>query len=146
LSVFADAADAMLILDGRRKIVDANPAASTLFGLSTDALISRLLDEFVIDGLETTESDWRELMAFGEAKREHRVASEGRDPRVVECSFRASVRTNRHLCIARDITERRHAREQIERYTTTLESRVAARTAATSPRTMVVTYPPPIFS
>jgi PAS domain S-box-containing protein len=112
-AVFVDAADAMLILDGNRRIVDANRAASALFGLSAEALSERPLDGLLVSAVEDLSAAWREVMAFGEAKREHRVASEGRDPRLVECSYRASVRTDRHLCIARDITDRRLLEERV---------------------------------
>jgi PAS domain S-box-containing protein len=112
LSVFVDSADAMLILDGRRCIIDANPAAARLFGLAPEDLISRALDDLLLEEGGGAD-EWQELMASGEAKREHRVVSFGRAPRVVECSFRASVQTDRHLCIARDITERRLLEERL---------------------------------
>ena len=112
-AVFVDAADAMLILDGGRRIVDANRAASALFGVSADALSERPLDGLLVDGVDDLAGAWREVMAFGEAKREHRVISEGRDPRLVECSYRASVQADRHLCIARDITDRRLLEERL---------------------------------
>jgi PAS domain S-box-containing protein len=112
-AVFVDAADAMLILDGNRRIIDANRAASALFGLSAEALSERPLDGLLVSAVEDLSAAWREVMAFGEAKREHRVASEGRDPRLVECSYRASVLADRHLCIARDITDRRLLEERL---------------------------------
>jgi PAS domain S-box-containing protein len=114
LSVFDDAADAMLILDGQRRIVDANPAASTLFRLPIDGLVKKRFDDLLVDGsTTTTEDEWCELMAFGEAKGEHRVLSPPGEPRVVECSYRASLQADRHLCIARDITERRRLEERL---------------------------------
>jgi two-component system, cell cycle sensor histidine kinase and response regulator CckA len=114
LSVFDDAADAMLILDGQRRIVDANPAACTLFRQPIDGLLQQRFDDLLVDGSNTrTNDEWRELMAFGEAKGEHRVLSPPGEPRIVECSYRASLQADRHLCIARDITERRRLEERL---------------------------------
>jgi signal transduction histidine kinase/ActR/RegA family two-component response regulator len=111
-SVFADAADAMLIVDDERRIVDANRAGCALFGEPLDA---RRLDSFVIDadggGLATA---WPELLAFGAARREHRVAAADGQIRLVECEYRAHVDGNgRHLCIARDISDRRLLEERL---------------------------------
>ena len=124
-SVFSDAADAMLILDDRRVVLEANPAACALFGVSIDEVERQSLDAFVVDGGEQLVTVWRELLALGEARREHRVRSHGADTRVVECSYRAWVDSHpvtperspreggRHLCIARDITDRRMLEERL---------------------------------
>ena len=111
-SVFLDAADAMLILDDSRRVVDANRAASALFG-SAEKTIGRSLDELVGDDGGQVAGAWRELLAVGEAKREHRLMSPARGPRVVECSYRTAVPEGGHLCIARDVTERRQLEERI---------------------------------
>ena len=107
-AVFVDAADAMLILDDNRRIVDANRAAGVVFGESPGELRDQVFDDYIIsEDREPLEAGWRELLAFGEAKREHHVVSNQRPHRLVECSYRASVHGRRHLCIARDITDRR---------------------------------------
>jgi PAS domain S-box-containing protein len=112
-SVFIDATDAMLVLDNDRRVIDANRAACALFGLTAETLAARSLDEILMDGEETLAAEWRELMAVGEARREHRVRSEGRGSRLVECSYRAAVQDGRHLCVARDITDRRLVEERL---------------------------------
>jgi two-component system cell cycle sensor histidine kinase/response regulator CckA len=115
-SVFDDAADAMVILDDDRVILDANAAAATLFGgadQASGALAGRALDDLISDDPEALDIAWRELLALGEAKREHRVRSGLRAVRLVECSYRAHVRTGGHLCIARDITDRRAFEERL---------------------------------
>ncbi|MGE5243284.1 MAG: ATP-binding protein [Betaproteobacteria bacterium] len=111
-AVFYEAADAMLILDDRRAVVEANATAGTLFGCSPAALVGRTLDRLVADGEEPLAAAWSELLALGEAKREHQVAS-GTGTRIVECSYRARVQAGRHLCIARDITDRRLLEERV---------------------------------
>ena len=112
-SVFFDAADAMLILDDQRRIVEINPAACVLFGIDPAAIVNQSFDALLIDGAEPLAHAWRELMALGEAKREHRVRSHAGAMRVVECSYRARVHHDSHLCIARDITDRRLLEERL---------------------------------
>jgi PAS domain S-box-containing protein len=111
-SVFFDAADAMMILDDQRRIIEANPAACVLFGVPCEAVVERALDALLLDG-ESLAAAWREVLALGEAQREHSVRVRGGAVRVVECSYRARVHGRRHLCIARDITDRRVMEERL---------------------------------
>lgn len=111
-AIFYDAADAMLILDDRRAVVEANPAAGALFGRSAAALIGRTLDRLFGDADDALAAAWRELLALGEAKREHLLIADA-GTRIVECSYRARVQADRHLCIARDITDRRQLEERV---------------------------------
>jgi PAS domain S-box-containing protein len=112
-AVFVDAADAMLILDEQRTILEANPAACQLFGTSAAAVTGLRLDTLLADDDGQLAAAWRELVAFGEAKREHRVGAEKARQRLVECSYRARVHGDRHLCIARDVTDRRALEERL---------------------------------
>jgi len=112
-AVFLDAADAMLVLDDTRTILDANPAACALFGLEHERLVQRSLDGLLIEAGDQLVTAWRELLALGEAKREHRVVSGPDGSRLVECSYRVRVHGDRHLCIARDITDRRQLEERV---------------------------------
>ncbi len=112
-TVFFDAADAMVILDERRTILEANPAACRLFGAPVDGVVNCPLDEFLEDEGDQLEVAWRELLALGEARRQHRVRSAHQGRRLVECSYRARVHADRHLCIARDITDRRLLEERL---------------------------------
>jgi two-component system cell cycle sensor histidine kinase/response regulator CckA len=115
-AVFFDAADAMLILDDGRVILEANPSACALFGVPADGITGESLDGLLVGGEEELHAAWRELMALGEARREHcvRAGGAGADgTRLVECSYRARVHGPRHLCIARDITDRRLVEERL---------------------------------
>src|SRR5438093_13343386 len=106
-AVFFKASDAMLIFDDNRTVIEANPAACALFAGDRDAIVNQPLDTLVADGVEPLIAAWRELLAFGEVTREHRVRSYEGAMRLVECRYRARVHADRHLCIARDVTERR---------------------------------------
>jgi PAS domain S-box-containing protein len=112
-AVFLDAADAMLILDDQRTILEANPAACALFGIGSERIVHRSLDGLLVEAGDQLVTAWRELLALGEAKREHRVTSSPDGTRLVECSYRARVHGDRHLCIARDITDRRLLEERL---------------------------------
>jgi two-component system, cell cycle sensor histidine kinase and response regulator CckA len=112
-AVFSDATEAMVILDDAGVIHEANRAACALFSLAPEAIVSRRLDSLLMDDGEPLAAAWRELLALGEAKREHRLAATGAAARLVECSYRARVLADRHLCIARDITDRRIMEERI---------------------------------
>jgi two-component system cell cycle sensor histidine kinase/response regulator CckA len=111
-SVFFGTADAMLILDGERRIVEANAPACVLFDLPSEGVVDHLLDSLLLDG-DNLAAAWREVLALGEAQREHRVRVRLGGVRVVECCYRACVHGNRHLCIARDITDRRVMEERL---------------------------------
>jgi PAS domain S-box-containing protein len=112
-AVFFDASDAMLILDDQRTIVEANPAACALFGSGIAALVDQSLDAVILDEPAALAAAWRELLALGEAKREHQVRAQAGVVRIVECSYRARVHGDRHLCVARDITDRRLLEERL---------------------------------
>jgi two-component system cell cycle sensor histidine kinase/response regulator CckA len=115
-AVFVDAAHAMLILDDSRRIVEANPAACRLFELDAGSSVNRRLDDLLAGDLrQRTELDaaWREMIALGEAKREHRVRHGAGGTRLVDCSYRALVDNERHLWTARDISDRRLLEERL---------------------------------
>jgi len=112
-AVFFDAADAMLILDDSRLILDANRAACALFGASVSEVVNQPLDALVVDGGEQLHAAWRELLALGEAQREHHVRGRGAGTRLVECIYRTRMHGHGHVCIARDISDRRRIEERL---------------------------------
>ena len=111
-AVFSDATDAILLLDDLRLVVEANPAAGRLFGRPAQTLVGESLDDLIPEPGASWTSAWSELLTVGEAKREHQVPSPG-GLQLVECSYRARVHAGRHLCIGRNITERRVLHERL---------------------------------
>jgi PAS domain S-box-containing protein len=111
-AIFYEAADAMLILDEHYKVVEANPAAAALFGVDADRLVDQSFDKLLTSGDEL-HAAWPEILALGGAKREHRIVADRGGFRLIECSYRARVQPNRHLCIARDITDRKRLEERV---------------------------------
>src|ERR1700686_3792300 len=93
-AIFSEAADAMLILDEHYKVIEANPAAAGLFGLSAEALVNQSFDKLITSGDEL-HAAWPELLALGEAKREHRIVADRGGFRLIECSYRARVQEHR---------------------------------------------------
>jgi two-component system, cell cycle sensor histidine kinase and response regulator CckA len=106
-AVFADAADAMLIVDECRAIVDANAAACALFAVPPETIVGALLDDLAVDAAGDLAAAWRDLQALGQTTCEGRVQIAADQTRVLECTFRARVHGDLHLCIVRDVTDRR---------------------------------------
>jgi two-component system cell cycle sensor histidine kinase/response regulator CckA len=130
-AAFVEAADAMLIVDDHRQIFEANPAACRMLGFAAGAGLHGSLDELFVGASEDRvqiAGAWREMLALGEARREHRVRVRGQalpggqgsvggeatdGTRLVECSYRARIVGQRHLFSARDITDRRLSEERL---------------------------------
>jgi len=82
--VFSDAADAMLILDDRRVILEGEPrCVRAVRCVDRTRIANQSLDALLVDDGERLATAWRELLALGEARREHRVRAHGADTRVV---------------------------------------------------------------
>ena len=112
-AVFADSTEALLTIDDNGVICDVNRAAGTLFGVDPESLRDRRFESLLAGGTDQLQAALRELRALGEARREHRVTDGVGGTRLVECSFRARVNGDRHLVVARDVTDRRLLEERI---------------------------------
>src|SRR5688572_8803930 len=112
-AIFSGAADALLILDDEGIIREANRAAGALFGAEPTALPGRGFETLLADGSDEFKVAMRELLALGEARREHRVTAGAGGTKLAECTFRARVHGNRHLCVVRDVTDRRMLEERV---------------------------------
>jgi PAS domain S-box-containing protein len=105
-ALFDGALDAMIITDSEGHCLEANPAASALYGLTRDELRSRSLAEFAADdhpGGEALKALGRE----GPKKGELRLARRDGVVRDVEFAVTADFLPGNHLVVLRDVTERR---------------------------------------
>jgi two-component system cell cycle sensor histidine kinase/response regulator CckA len=104
-AIFDNAFEAVLLLDDDGCFVDANPAASTLFGLSRDELVGRLIGAFVEPGSDIADL-WRAFLSSGEATGAYVLVRSDGARRNIEYSAKGHVLPGRHLTVLRDVTER----------------------------------------
>src|SRR5690242_2370666 len=112
-AIFASTLDAIVVLDGDARCVDANPAAEELFGVTRDVLLVRRLHDAV--GAGEIDSIWRELLTKGAVVGGFRLLRPDGTQRDVEFSATADVLPGRHVAIVRDVTARRQAEEDLRR-------------------------------
>jgi two-component system, cell cycle sensor histidine kinase and response regulator CckA len=113
-AVFDNAFEAVLLLGDDGCFVDANSAASTVFGLSRDELLGRAIGGFVDPGPEVAEL-WREFLSSGEMTGSYvLIRADGRR-RDIEYSAKAHVLPGRHLAVLRDVTEPRALERELSR-------------------------------
>lgn len=64
-SAFKQSKNAMLLVDGKRKIINANGAHLRLYGYQRDRIIGRPIYEFVVGGPTVSEEEWNVRLAEG---------------------------------------------------------------------------------
>ena len=104
-ALFDSALDAMVLVGDDRTFLDANPAASQLFGMSRERLLTQVIDRFCPPEFPVAER-WTEFVMAGEFKGDFTLVIDQRSRRQVELSARAHVLPGRHLLVLRDTTER----------------------------------------
>ena len=131
--LFELAPDAFVVTDARGMIVEANRAASDLFGIEGGFLVAKPLATFVAPGdRRRFRKDLVELeRTRGTEGREYELTPRNGPPRFVEISvvygFDAEAPALRW--VIRDVTERRQAEIELRLLADELEARVAQRTA-----------------
>jgi len=124
-AAFEEANDAMVIIDDDARIVDANPAASGIYGLEKRDLLGQPFQRFLRDEFEF-ERAWRE---FKDAERERDtvtiVGADGTERRV-EYSASTDVVPGQHLVVSRDITEGVERERALEETTARLQAVIDA--------------------
>ncbi|WP_338742022.1 PAS domain S-box protein [Haloplanus salilacus] len=108
-----EATDAITIINDESRIIDANAAASTLFGIETRKLLGRSLTEFLPDEF-AFESEWQDIeKAGGESETTTVIGADGVE-KIIEYSGTAGIIPGQHLLISRDVTERRERERRYE--------------------------------
>ena len=117
-AVFANARDAMLILGDERRVLNANPAAAEMFGLSSDDLASLHVDDLMP---EMTQVDsrrrWKEFRSAGEQRGEIELLRSDGELVATEFTAVANFVPGRHIFVLRDIRVRRAAEAAADRHT-----------------------------
>jgi two-component system, cell cycle sensor histidine kinase and response regulator CckA len=112
-AVWHSASDALMLVDNERRLVDANPAACTLFGKSRTAVGAAPIDVFLTaPSAAAIVEDWPRMLTSGEHHGEL-IVTVADGEHVVEFSFTAEVIPGKHLFIWRDVSERKRLEFQL---------------------------------
>jgi|APHM01.1.fsa_nt_gi PAS domain S-box len=120
-AAFKKSFDAHLLLDDHARVIDANPAAATIYGLEQAELRGRSLSEFS-DAEFDFDSAWATFKTNDVDRGVVTVSGADGQLREVEYSATANIVPDQHLLIARDVTERQQRRADLERYETVFNS------------------------
>jgi len=112
-AIFSSTLDAIVVLDGEARCVDANLAAEDLFRVPREHLLGRTLHECAVPG--EIDAVWAELLAKGSVVGGFRVLRPDGTQCDVELSATADVLPGRHVAIVRDVTARRQAEADLRR-------------------------------
>jgi PAS domain S-box-containing protein len=121
-ALFENALDAILLIDDAGLYVDANPAAAELLGYDRGELRGRSVAEMAAPGYEIQAAAVARLFAeHGRYAGDYRLRR--KDGSVREAEFRsvANIRPGLHLAIARDVTDRKRAEEELRQSRRRLE-------------------------
>ena len=111
-AAFDGALDVILIADDEGNYVDANPAASGLFGMPREEILGKSIGHFCPPGFDFPAA-WSEFLRAGQSHGEMLLTFPGSRARTVEFVAKASIAPGRHLSILRDVTERREAEAEL---------------------------------
>jgi len=98
-SAFRQSRNAMVLLDERRRIVDANAAMVGLLGYPRAWLVGRQMAEVVVDGPLVTEPEWQSWLAAGRFAGEATMLHAGGREVTVQWGATTEVVTGRRLVL-----------------------------------------------
>jgi PAS domain S-box-containing protein len=98
--------DALIVLDGERRQLDANQAACRLFGLSREQLLGRRLDEFIADAdRKPLAGRWQTLLRGGEGRPTCVLLREDDSRVTIEIVAVDELSPGSHVCLVRDASD-----------------------------------------
>jgi two-component system cell cycle sensor histidine kinase/response regulator CckA len=103
-AVFDGAMDAMLIANDSGYYVDANPAATILFGLPRERLVGRFIGDFVDPILGSAET-WAQFLRDGKLEGQFRLSRPDGSERDIDFRATANILPGLNLSVLRDMTE-----------------------------------------
>ena len=117
-TIFEGMRDGVLVLDGRDRIVDINPIAQNIVGTSSSEVIGRPAREVFADREDLVNN----YDATGEVHKELSIGG-GEEQRFYDLVMSPLYDRRKHpigrLLVLRDISERKHAEEELRRLATT---------------------------
>lgn len=122
-AVFVNTRDAMLILDDERRLLDANPAAAEMFGLSRDALLELDVEDLMPEAVQGDAPRlWNDFLHTGRGRGEVELVRPDGDLVAAEYSAAANFVRGRHIIVLRDIRKRRLADAEALRHSAQQEA------------------------
>lgn len=119
-ALFESAIDAMIVTDDEGHIVEANPAATDLFGLPREQLLGRTAEEFAERGVDVPKMRER-FIRQGKMSGEFRLVRPDGKARELDFRATASFLPGRHLSVLRDVTDKKRLEERL-RHTLKMEA------------------------
>ncbi len=104
-AAFEEANDAMVIINDDRQILDANPEASSIYGLDHQSLLGQPFQRFFSDEFDF-EAAWHEFKHAGRERGTVTIVGADGVDRQVEYSAATEIVPGQHLVISREIMER----------------------------------------
>lgn len=111
-SVFDSTLDGILILDDQGVCLEANPAALTLFGTTSEKLVGQSFQKFFQCGGDFDDA-WSRFLDRKSEHRETRGLRGDGEIMFMEYTARANYLPGRHVAVLRDITRRKQAEEAL---------------------------------
>ena len=111
-SIFENALDAILVVDGQGVCMEANSSAGELFGLRRDRVVGQQVRVFYSDPHDF-DSMWTRLLASHRDQGEAELVRAEGETVFAEFTAAAHYLPNRHLMILRNITLRRRAQQAV---------------------------------
>ncbi|UAL48758.1 PAS domain S-box protein [Sutcliffiella horikoshii] len=113
--IFNNAMDGILLWDNKCNIIDANPNASKILGLSKEELMNNSLHWYIQhDQLGEIQEQWKECPESEELSGEVCLDGE-RGTQIIEYSAKKNVIEGLHMTIFRNITEKREMEDQLRK-------------------------------
>jgi PAS domain S-box-containing protein len=111
-AVFDGALDAMVVINDEGRFLEANAAASELWGLPREELLQRNVSDFAEPGFRIEQVN-QAVQANGSFRAHHPIHRPDGTVREVEASTTGNIVTGRHFTALRDLTGHRRLEEQL---------------------------------
>lgn len=113
-AVFSSSLDGMLIVDSEGKCLDANPAASELFGISDKEMSGIDIKNYLaVDNNISFSREWQSFLEHKIQRSEYRLMRSDGSRVIVEFASPTTFLPGKHLIVLRDITQRKTTEEKL---------------------------------